>query len=70
MDEDKYIFFESPNDKLVRDLKIEGDDLAFEMEVWNGAEWVNYYGNASDLVRLDPSEAAVLYAQTRPPRRV
>lgn len=62
MDEEKYVYYEGPKDELVRDLKTDGDDMALELEVYDGGEWKNYYGSPSDLVRIDAAEAAKMMA--------
>lgn len=56
-EEVKYVYYESPKDELVRDLKTDGDDMAVELETWNGSEWVNYYGSPTDLVKIEEEEA-------------
>lgn len=64
----KYIYYEGPKDELVRGLKTDGDDMAVELETWNGSEWVNYYGSPSDLVKIEEEEAKRMMGEESPER--
>lgn len=56
-DEVKYVYYEGPKNELLRELTTDGDDVALELETWNGREWVSYEGSLSDLVLIDEEEA-------------
>lgn len=57
MEPEKYVYYESPKDELVRDIKTDGEDMALELEVWDGKGWKTYYGSPSDLVKIELDEA-------------
>lgn len=68
-EEVRYVYYEGPNDELVRDWPPEGDDIVYgDFEMWNGSEWVDYYGNASDLVLIDEEEAKKIMGEESPAR--